>query len=136
MNDSDFAQQLGIKPCQWENMFPEDSPYWRCITHDYGAEDPLPKICGCAQDQLCSGRAGVELVRTILTDLIEKVHGSAFGHTPVASLGNYVCNSCDEVWPCHTEKAIDGAEARMRALQTPGDSAGADLKKGEGSGDE
>lgn len=49
--------------------------------------------------------------------------------------GGY-CETCDvERWPCPSERAADWAEARLRTLQTPGGSAGADLKEGEGSGD-
>lgn len=54
--------------------------------------------------------------RAILTDLITELRGSDLGHTPRPSLGNYVCNSCGEVWPCHTEKGIKRAEQRLREV--------------------
>lgn len=79
--------------------------------------------------------------RVILLDLISELRTE---HTK--GIFNPICNCCvddwmgetamSSAWPRESLKAAERAEARMQALQTPGGSAGADLKKGKGSDDE
>lgn len=70
----------------------------------------------------------------ILTDLIAELRSA---HQPMADLDGEprLCVQGCGVLPCHSLSAAASAEARLRTLQPPGGSAGADLTKGEGSDD-
>ena len=106
--------------------------------------DDLP-VCDCGYYRDVCGCPEPPPERAILTGLIAELRGyqedlDATEHA-LDSFGGCLCDELGQADRCtmHNLRMVarmaDRAEARLRTLQTPGGSAGADLTKGEGSDD-
>lgn len=118
MSDAQLAARLGLLPCARN----EGDPW--CLTHDSMWRTLSREVCDAVLDDLDMAERGIDLVTAILRDLIAELREDCVLDTwDKECITHGIAHDDEDGGRCPMGAAADRAEARLREVDTPPNSA-------------